>query len=134
MTLSLGSLVRANSCLPRLSRMLGCTQHAHSELHSVVRQAVSAEAPISVAPNGRIVTDQRRCDVTADTITRLGALVRAHRCLPRLSRVLSGAQHCHTALQSVVRQFSNYRPNRYGRFRLRTRKVSKQQDGDDFQW
>ena len=64
MTLSLGSLVRAHRCLLRLSRMLGCTQHDHSELHSVMRQAVSAEAPISVAQNGRIVTDQRRRHVT----------------------------------------------------------------------
>ena len=28
----------------------------------------------------------------------------------------------------------NYRPNRYGRFRPRTGKVSQQQNGDGFQW
>ena len=52
---------RGHRCLPCLSRVLSCTQHVHSELHSAAAPSLDAlslrEALASVACNGSITTD-----------------------------------------------------------------------------
>ena len=52
---------RAHRCLPRMSRVLSCSQHVHSEPHSAAAPSLDAlslrQVLTSVARDGSIATD-----------------------------------------------------------------------------
>ena len=93
---------RAHRCLPRFSRVLRCSQHVYSELHSSAAPSLDAhslrDVLKSVACDGSIATDIGGRQVQAAA----GMQSHTHRCLPRFSRALSCSQHVYSELHSTA--------------------------------
>ena len=95
-------LSHAHRCLPRINRMLSCSQHVHSEPHNAAAPLLDAlslrQALTSVACDGSfvLISGSGKCH------SRSWLAQRAQRCLLRVSRVLSCSQHVHHELHSAA--------------------------------